>query len=126
MAIGIGSSLVDVAFEVGTALERANIQAVLCGGSAAVFYSEGIYASEDLDFVLRYGESGDRVIGVLEQLGFVTDASRQFKHPLTTYSLEFPRGPLLIGDKLIESHDVARNSKGETPRDLTPIDCVCD
>jgi hypothetical protein len=45
---------------------------------------------------------------------------------LTPYTLEFPRGPVLIGDKLIESHDVVRNANGEIVRVLAPIDTVCD
>jgi hypothetical protein len=49
-----GSSLVDVAFAVCTALDRDGITAVLTGGSAATFYAPEAYQSEDADFVLSF------------------------------------------------------------------------
>lgn len=52
------SSLVDVAFAVGTALERAGITAVLTGGSAATFYAPDAYQSSDLDFLITLPRTG--------------------------------------------------------------------
>lgn len=46
------STLEDVCFEVATALEDANLPAVLVGGSAATVYAPEQYTSYDADFVL--------------------------------------------------------------------------
>ena len=56
--IGPDTTLRDVAFEVGTALDAAGVHAVLCGGSAATFYAPNVYQSEDLDFVLAFATDG--------------------------------------------------------------------
>ena len=52
------ATLREVAFAVGTALERERVLAVLCGGSAATFYAPDVYQSEDLDFVLTFDTDG--------------------------------------------------------------------
>jgi len=124
LAISASSSLVEVAFEVGSALEGAGVQAVLCGGSAATFYASAVYTSSDLDFVLPFGASARDVTAALGKIGFGREAA-YFAHPLTAYTLDFPRGPLAVGGQLIQSHDVVR-ARGRIVRIITPNDSVCD
>ncbi|MCC6337218.1 MAG: hypothetical protein IT380_24890 [Myxococcales bacterium] len=98
--IGPTSSLADVAFAVCTALERNGYRAVLTGGSAATYYAPDAYQSGDLDFVLTL--RGTRGEAALTSLGFVRKGDF-YRHPGTHFLLEFPNGPLAVGEDLIQS-----------------------
>jgi hypothetical protein len=91
------SSLVDVAVAVGDALRRAGIRAVLTGGACASFYTAGTYQSVDVDFVLSGPPTADVVDRVLLDLGFTRERDR-YIHPLVPFFVEFPTGPLGIGE----------------------------
>ncbi len=94
------STLVDVAFAVSTALLDAGVTAVLTGGSAATFYAPHAYQSDDLDFVVTMqGDGGARA---LQALGY--EETRGFyRHSSSSFPVEFPKGPLMIGDDYIET-----------------------
>jgi len=102
------ATLRDVAFTVGTALDRAGIGAVLCGGSAATFYAPDVYQSEDLDFVLNFSGDGAAVITALASLGYVF-ANGMFTHPASHYTVEFPKGPLAIGAEIVNRFDTVHD-----------------
>ena len=125
MSLGRGASLADVAFSVCTALDRAGIEAVLTGGSAATYYVPAIYQSEDADFVLRYGTGLHDVSSALAAIGFHRRPSGDFDHPLVRYTVEFPAGPLAIGSDLITTWAVERRGD-EVLNVLTPTDVVRD
>jgi len=73
------TSILDLAVIVSTALERANITAVLSGGAAVSIYTDNRYKSMDLDFV---STAETKVIeAALVPLGFKRqDGSRYFTH----------------------------------------------
>jgi hypothetical protein len=102
------ATLREVAFAIGTALDREGIRAVLCGGSAATFYAPQAYQSEDLDFVLSFGTEGRAVRSVLARLGYRLDGSL-FVHADSHFTVEFPPGPLAIGAEPVERVDTFRN-----------------
>jgi len=95
--LGPRSTLADVAIAVGDALRRAGIRAVLTGGACASLHSAGAYHSLDADFVL-VGECAvsdlDRALGAL---GFERIRDR-YVHKDVPYFVEFPAGPLGIGE----------------------------
>jgi hypothetical protein len=99
------STLIDVAFEVCTALERAGIRAVLSGGGAATFHAPDANQSGDLDFITVFGGTGGAP--VLEQLGFRREG-HHYAHDESDFILEFPPGPLAIGDDDVTSWDTIR------------------
>lgn len=122
MTIDAQSSLTDVCFEVCTALGRGGITAVLTGGSAATVYAPAVYQSRDADFVITMNAAGGATI--LEQLGYVGRGGT-YAHAENQYTLEFPRGPLAIGDDLIRTWDTLR--KGDRVLHiLSRTDCVRD
>jgi hypothetical protein len=92
------SSLSQVAAAVSYALRHAGISAVLTGGACATLHSDGAYQSHDLDFILQ-GRSGSRrtLDDAMASIGFERKNDR-YVHPATPYFVEFPRGPLAIGD----------------------------
>jgi hypothetical protein len=102
------ATLREVAFTVGTALDREGVHAVLCGGSAATFYAPQVYQSEDLDFVLTFGsEDGTATRKALESLGYRFE-NGMFFHEASHFTVEFPRGPLAIGNDIVTKTETIR------------------
>lgn len=119
------TSLRELAFIVCTALHEAGVTAVLSGGGAATIYAPDVYQSRDLDFIFQFWAATvppDR--GPLERLGF-TQRGGTFHHPATQFTVEFPNGPLAVGDELIRSWDTLEEDN-QTLHILTPTDCVRD
>jgi hypothetical protein len=116
--------LIDVAFAVGTALERGGFSAVLTGGSAATFHSAS-YQSLDLDFVITLASPNAEMFArVLADIGYLKNG-RQFSHRLNRYTLDFPRGPLMIGIDEISRWETHRRDD-QTLHVLTRTDSVRD
>ncbi len=76
------SSLEEVCFEAGAALDRCRIDAVLTGGSAAAVYSPGTYTSLDADFVFLKVPRRERLERALA-------ATRAITRSLSRESLRF-------------------------------------
>lgn len=106
------------------ALRDAGITVTLTGGACVAIWSEGKYVSHDLDFIEEGPVPRRRVRDVLKALGFEAEG-RHFIHPDVKFIVEFPTGPLMVGDQRVE-----RFSERDTPagklRLLTPTDCVKD
>ncbi len=116
------SSLTDIAFEVCTALGRQRFTAVLTGGSAATYYAPNAYQSLDLDFVITFrGADGEKA---LHDLGF-RRKGHFYVHARSAFSLDFPVGPLAIGEDLVTSWDTIRR-RGKVLHLLTPTDSCRD
>jgi hypothetical protein len=121
--ITAASTLEDVCFAVCTALHRAGITAVLSGGSAATMYASAAYQSRDADFVVAVHGSGGA--NILTQLGYKPDRSGTYKHTENHYTVDFPGGPLAIGDDLITTWDTRRR-EDELLHILSRTDCIRD
>lgn len=120
--ISPSSNLTDIAFAVCTALDGVGFTAVLTGGSAATFYSAEAYLSDDLDFVLTLlGKHGEEA---LKALGYQRKGDL-YRHARSRFTLEFPPGPLAIGEDLVESWSTVRR-KGELLHVLSPTDSCRD
>lgn len=107
MAISRESSLREVAFAVCTALDRAGVTAVLTGGGAATLYAPEAIQSFDLDFVLEVYSDEKSPGKALEALGFRRER-HDYRHRTSRFQLEFPAGPLAIGDERIERWNTLR------------------
>lgn len=105
-------------------LERAGIPAVLTGGACATLYSGGAYESHDLDFIIRGGGTRNTVDVAMASVGFARDGDR-YVHPATPLFVEFPRGPLAIGDDL-EIKPVELKLRGGSAMALSPTDACRD
>ena len=97
MRLSAKSSLIDVAVATGDTLRRAGIRGVLTGGACASLYTGGAYQSVDVDFVLSEPPRADVLDRALARLGFKRVRDR-YVHPLVSFFVEFPSGPLGIGE----------------------------
>ena len=104
------------------ALDRRGVEVVLSGGGAASIYAPTAYESLDLDFI-QTGLSR-RVDTAMAELGFQREG-RHWTHPKTEFWVEFPPGPVQVGDEVLREFAERRTAHG-TLRILTPTDCVMD
>jgi hypothetical protein len=106
-------------------LEGAGIRSVLVGGAVVAIHTEGLYRSGDLDMVPDDLGRG-RLPEVLARIGFEPTRSRYFKHPACAHLfLEFPRGPVEIGEQFPVTPDEIE-VEGRILRLLSPTDSVKD
>ena len=106
------------------ALIAKDIHVVLSGGSCVEIYSRGEYTSWDLDLINQYNEQFKKIHTTMDELGF-TEHDRYFVHKDTKLFIEFPSGPLGVGDAPVE--DIAEiDTEAGVLRLLTPTDCIKD
>lgn len=103
-------------------LSEHDISVVLSGGAAVSIYSDNEYESYDLDFI-PIGLAR-RVDQAMLSLGFARQG-RHWRHPRNPFFVEFPAGPVAIGEEVI--HDFAERRYPEgVLRLLHPTECVMD
>jgi hypothetical protein len=112
----------EVAALVCQTLSDGGVSVVLSGGSVVSIYSNNEFESFDLDFI-RTGLP-QKVDGALKGLGFSKDG-RHWKHPNTRFWVEFPAGPVAIGDTVIRDFAERKTPFGVL-RLLGPTECVMD
>lgn len=117
-------SQVELAAYVQDSLQAEGIQTVLSGGSAVSFYSSDKYVSKDLDLINTSFSRRSKIRAVMDKLGF-HEQGRYFIHPETRFFIEFPDGPLSVGEEPVKEISEFELSTG-TLRVLSPTDCVKD
>ncbi len=106
-------------------LRNNHIDVVLSGGSCVSIYSENRYLSYDFDFIPRnLFLKRKLLIEVLAEIGF-TEKNRYFEHSETKFLLEFPAGPLTVGDEPVKSVE-SRDYQTGTLVLLSATDCIKD
>ncbi len=113
----------DLAVIVSEHLRSKGLQATLVGGAAVTIYSNNEYQSRDLDFISP-NDHQDLVIA-MKELGFEREG-KNFFHPKCPFSVEFPSGPLAIGNEIpvkAEGEIVTKNGKIKI---LSPTQSVMD
>lgn len=104
---------------------RANgVDVVLVGGACVSIYSANEYSSFDLDFIITGTSTRQKVRACLAEIGFA-EKNRYFVHPETRFFVEFPSGPLAVGDEPPNEISSLGFSTGNL-RLLSPTDCVKD
>lgn len=117
-------SQVELAAYIQEALHAKGIQVVLSGGSAVAFYSSNKYVSKDLDLINTSFSKRSKIKAVMENLGF-REQGRYFIHDETTFFVEFPDGPLSVGEEPVKEISEFELSTGIL-KVLSPTDCVKD
>lgn len=105
-------------------LKSENIDTVLVGGAVVSIYTEGAYESGDIDLILTK-LFVNNLTSAMRKIGF-EKRGRHFIHPECNHLfIEFPRGPLEIGDDFNIIPDEVE-IEGKTIKILSPTDCVKD
>jgi hypothetical protein len=93
-------SIVELAAFICDSLKKEGLQATLSGGACAEIYSNNAYVTGDLDFVVNFiWPENDKIIQrVMSTLGFIK-TGRIYINKTVAYSVEFPPGPLCIGEE---------------------------
>ncbi len=117
-------SVGELAAYICTNLRRRGIDVVLSGGSCVSIYSSGKYVSNDLDFIEAGLHSVRDIRDAMTEMGFERQ-HRHFKHPDSSFLIEFPTGPLAVGKEPVGSIDEITFSTGIL-RIISPTDCVKD
>lgn len=86
-------------------------------------YAPAVYQSRDADFIIAVHGSGGA--DILAQLGYTRDGSGTYKHTDNHYTVDFPAGPLAIGNDLIKTWDT-RHREAELLHILSRTDCIRD
>lgn len=117
-------TMIELASFLCSELEKENIEVVLSGGSCVEIYSRGDYTSYDLDLINRYNDTFFKIKKVMESLDF-KEEGKYFVHINTKYFIEFPSGPLGVGDSDVKDIEKIVTKYG-TLKLLSATDCVKD
>jgi hypothetical protein len=119
-------SIIELAALICDLLKKQGLQAVLSGGACVEIYSNNKYVTGDLDFVVNYfWPENDKIIErVMTVLGF-EKSGRIYINKAVAYSVEFPPGPLSIGEEL-QIKPVERKVKTGTLTLLSSTDSAKD
>jgi hypothetical protein len=104
-------------------LIKHNISSVLVGGACVSIYTNDRHESKDLDFISP--DSVDSIGKALGELGFERNG-RYFSHPETDLYVEFPSGPVAIGNTVPLRPEGKLKVNGTTIIMLSPTQCVMD
>ena len=119
----------ELAALVHETLRGAGISAVLTGGSCVSIWTNNRFASLDLDFVVGGLHTQNSIKKALATIGFTPMPSnlRYYQHEDTSLTLEFPNGPLAVGEEYLDPENVAEiETKTGSLRLLKPTDCIKD
>lgn len=105
-------------------LQKAGIDVVLSGGSAVSFYSSNKYVSKDLDLININFAKRQEIGAIMERIGF-KEKGRYFVNLETQFLIEFPQGPLSVGEEPVKAIDEFELATG-TLHIISATDCVKD
>jgi hypothetical protein len=114
----------ELAAFVASHLRNKGIDVVLSGGACVSIYSGNRYVSMDLDLINTRFAKRRRIRDAMREIGF-SEEGRYFKHPDTEFFIEFPGGPLSVGDEPVKEIVEYKLETG-TLRMISPTDCVKD
>lgn len=112
----------EIAAFICSHLKEYEIEVVLSGGALTSYYSNNKYVSKDVDLIDVYSVNRRKLISAMQEIGFV-EKSRYFHHPGSEYIVEFPPGPLTVGDEIVKNTYQVKFSTGSLTV-MSATDCV--
>lgn len=122
MKISRKMTIGEFAAFIASYLQSKNISTVLTGGAVVSIYTENKYMSYDADFISQQDQK--TISKAMQELGFKKHG-KEFRHNKTDFFVEFPSGPLAIGDQLVQAEAVLE-FKGHKLKLLSPTQSVMD
>ena len=114
----------EVAAYVQNHLRNKGINVVLTGGATVAIYSSNKYVSKDIDMVIVSLENRKNLIEAMKEIGF-SEIGRSFEYPGTEFIVEFPPGPLAVGEEPVREIREIEYDTGVL-RTISPTECVKD
>jgi hypothetical protein len=105
-------------------LREKGIEVILSGGAAVAIYSNNKYVSKDLDLINIFGVNRRKIRDTMTAMGFYEEG-RYFRHLDSRFFVEFPPGPLTIGEEHVKQIVEKKLSTGIL-KVISPTDCVKD
>jgi len=97
---------------------------VLSGGAAVAFYSCYQYVSGDIYLVNIYSTGNREIHKAMTQLGFIK-IGRHYQHPDSPHIVEFPPGPLTVGEEPVKKIQQFELETGNISI-ISATDCIKD
>lgn len=117
-------TIAELAAFVQSHLRERGIEVVLSGGACVSIYTSNRYVSMDLDFVnVRFAKLRD-IRAAMQEIGF-HEEGRHFENPDAELVIEFPQGPLAVGEEPVKEVEERQLATGVL-RMISPTDCVKD
>ena len=117
-------SQLELAAYVQTYLLEYGIDVILSGGSAVSFYSQNQYVTKDIGLISNIYIKRSTLVENLAEIGFV-EIGRYFQHQDSPFLIEFPTGPLAVGEEPVKQINEYSLASGIL-RIISPTDCVKD
>ena len=114
----------EVAAYVQNHLQQKGINVVLSGGATVAIYSSNKYVSKDIDLVIVSLDDRRKIKKAMEEIGF-SERGRSFEYPGTQFIVEFPPGPLSVGEEPVREISEIEYETGIL-RTISPTECVKD
>jgi hypothetical protein len=105
-------------------LRQQGIDVVLSGGSVVSLYSQNLYVSKDIDLVNVAFTRQAKLRKAMASIGFA-ERERYFRHSDSKHIVEFPSGPLAVGEEPVRDVQEVTLETGSL-RVLSATDCVKD
>jgi len=117
-------SMEELASYVCSELEKRDINVVLSGGSCMELYTNELYSSYDIDFVMKYSYKQKLIEQTMLDLGFDIEG-KYYVLENSKFFIEILTPPVAVGDQFLNNFS-KRDTKVGTLTLLTPTDCVKD
>lgn len=118
-------TLEETAAYICTSLKEKGIDVVLSGGSCMEIYTNSNFSSYDIDFIANPSHTAKQIEKIMLSLGFEKTQSRYFKYENNPNYIEFPSGPVNLGNEFPKKFDELKTHVG-TLTLLTATDCIKD
>lgn len=115
---------VEIAAYICQELLDIGIKTTLSGGFCVEIYSFGEHTSMDIDLIDQSIFKHKEIKQKMSEMGFAAEG-KHFRHPDTSYTVEFPASPLAIGEELVKEISEIETEYGVL-RLITPTDSVKD
>ncbi len=120
----VDMSQAELAAYIQEHLRKKGINVVLSGGATVAIYTSNKYVSNDIDLVNVQFADRKKIKSAMEDIGF-REAGRSFEYPGTRLFVEFPPGPLSVGDEPIKQVDEIKYETGIL-KVISPTECIKD
>jgi len=108
------TSIVELAAIVAEHLRQHGIDVVLVGGLAVEIYTDNLYLTKDIDMVNTNYKKPAQLNKAMSEIGF-RKKGRVYVSDTTDITVEFPPGPLSVGDDFITLTTTTKVARGTIP-----------